>query len=357
MSKSTSSNAQLNKALSSNTLSNKRRLHWLPDLCRTEALGAVALLAVLMAIVLELLFRGLDFSISSFSESALLILWMVLIGCFLTCCVRRISLHWPDWLIVLSLILCFQAISFIGSWVQMLVTGESFLNKLIPSQLLAALIGIVALRIFYVQEQERLREERLKQAEIELLQARIQPHFLFNTLNSILSLIADQPDRAESAVLDLADLMRSSLAAGSQTLVLKEELSLCEKYLQIESLRMGERLKWDFKISDAATQMQLPALSLQPLVENAIVHGISQIPEGGCIDMQISMEAERLCISLSNPIPDNSQAVPQSGNRIAINNVIERLQAYSETPVMYSNSIKDNFYRVKIELTPGGQHE
>lgn len=337
-------------------MSNKRELHWLPDLCRTEALGVVALLAVVMAIVLELLLRGTSFSVSSFSESALLILWMVLVGCFLTCCVRRISLHWPNWVIVLTLILCFQIISFLGSWAQMLVTGESFLNGLIPSQLLAALIGSVALRIFYVQAEVRLREERLKQAEIELLQARIQPHFLFNTLNSILTLIADQPDRAESAVLDLADLMRSSLAAGSQTLALTEELSLCDKYLQIESLRMGERLKWDFNISDEAAKVQLPALSLQPLIENAIVHGVAQIPVGGCIVLDINMQADRLCICLANPLPEEIDSAPQRGNRIAINNVIERLQAYSEAPVQYSTSIEGKCYKVKIELTPGSQH-
>jgi two-component system, LytTR family, sensor histidine kinase AlgZ len=338
---------------------NKARRHWLPDLCRTEALFWVALLSVVLAIILELLMRGANFSLVNFGQRALLILWMVLIGCMLACYIRRISMDWPLWSVVASVMLGIQFAGFLGAWGQMLVTGESLIDALVPSQLLSALIGSVSLRFFYLQYQERLRAERLKQAEFELLQARIQPHFLFNTLNSIASLIATKPDQAENAVLDLADLMRSSLNAGQKLIPLSEELELCEKYLQIESLRMGERLKWDFSVDTDAKQVNIPSLSLQPLIENAVLHGISQLPKGGTIEFKAKFEArleskngasdeyesDRLLITVINPIAEDSV---HGGNQIALKNVAERLQASSTHPVTLSSSIVSDHYHLEI---------
>jgi two-component system sensor histidine kinase AlgZ len=278
--------------------------YWLPDLCRTEALVWVTLLAVIFAIILELLLRGANFSVTSLGQGALLILWMVLIGCFISCLIRRISIAWPLWAIVVSVMLGIQLAGLFGAWGQMLVTGSGFLDRLIPSQLLSALIGAVALRFFYIRDQERQRADRLQQAELELLQARIQPHFLFNTLNSIASLIVSSPDKAEGAVLDLADLMRSSLNAGQQRVTLAEELELCEKYLQIESLRMGERLRWNFVASPEAAAAYIPSLSLQPLIENSLLHGVARIPEGGTIELDARTSGDELCLDIRNPISE-----------------------------------------------------
>lgn len=324
--------------------------HWLPDLCRTEALVWVTLLAVIFAIILELLLRGANFSITSLGQSALLILWMVLIGCFISCLIRRISIAWPLWTIVVSVMLGIQLAGLLGAWGQILVTGGGFLDKLIPNQLLSALIGAVALRFFYIRDQERQRADRLQQAELELLQARIQPHFLFNTLNSIASLIVSSPDKAEGAVLDLADLMRSSLIAGQQRVTLAEELELCEKYLQIESLRMGDRLRWNFVVTPEAAATNIPSLSLQPLIENSLLHGVAQIPDGGTIELDARTNGDELCLDIRNPISD--EPASSAGNQIALANVIERLQAFADLPVDMNVRTEQGQYILQIRMVP-----
>jgi two-component system, LytTR family, sensor histidine kinase AlgZ len=332
--------------------SNASKAHWLPDLCRAEALFWVTLLSVVLAVILELLIRGANFSLVSFGQRALLILWMVLIGCLLACFIRRLSANWPLWLVVLAVMLGIQIAGFLGAWGQMLVTGESLIEALVPSQLLSALIGSVSLRFFYLQYQQKLRSERLKQAEFELLQARIQPHFLFNTLNSIASLIATKPDRAEGAVLDLADLMRSSLNAGQKLIPLGEEIDLCEKYLQIELLRMGARLQWEFAVSEESLRVHIPSLSLQPIVENAVLHGVSQIPQGGMIKLSASVaeregESKMLCIRVENPLPAEPVHL---GNSLAQKNVAARLQASFSEPLSLSLKSESGRYIVEISV-------
>ena len=347
------------------------RTHWLPDLCRTEVLGLVALLAVLLAVILELLFRGTGFDLTSFGQCALLILWMGLIGCFASCGIRRISYAWPVWKVVAAILIGIQVVSLFGTWGQVLV-GEppigsgTFFNALIPNQLLSFLIGSIVLRLFYLGDKARRREERLKQAEIELLQARIQPHFLFNTLNTIVSLIATDPEKAESAVLDLSDLMRSSLSAGTQMISLSQELELCEKYLQIEALRMGQRLKWAFSVTGDAGAQNVPALSIQPLIENAVLHGLSKIPEGGLLELDAKLEEGVLFLQVKNPVPEDSQTkgaeVRESeslvdtergqGNQIALKNVVERLQACSQKPITFSAKQELGKYLVSLSLVP-----
>jgi len=324
--------------------------HWLPDLCRTEALVWVTLLAVVLAIILELLLRGANFSVTSLGQSALLILWMVLIGCFFACLIRRISIGWPLWAIVVSVMLGIQTAGLLGAWGQILVTGSGFLDTLIPSQLLSALIGSVALRFFYIRDQERQRADAFKQAELELLQARIQPHFLFNTLNSIASLIVSSPDKAEGAVLDLADLMRSSLNAGQHRVTLAQELELCEKYLQIESLRMGDRLHWSFEVTADAAAKYVPSLSLQPLIENSVLHGVSQIPEGGSIYLDARLNGNELSLDIRNPVSDGPAS--SAGNQIALANVLERFQAFSDLAVELSARTEKGQYILQIRMVP-----
>ena len=332
---------------------NNAQPHWLPDLCRAEALFWVTLLSVVLAVILELLIRGANFSLVNFGLRALLILWMVLIGCLLACSIRRISNNWPLWLVVVAVMFGIQLAGLLGAWGQMLVTGENLIDTLVPSQLLSALIGSVSLRFFYLQHQERLRAERLKQAEFELLQARIQPHFLFNTLNSIASLITTKPDRAEDAVLDLADLMRSSLTAGQKLIPLSEEVELCEKYLQIESMRMGDRLQWQFTVSPEAAKINIPSLSLQPLVENAVLHGVSQIPAGGIIKLdantEVQGESTALILKVQNPVPDTPA---DEGNQIALKNVSARLLAGASGLLSLASRIESGNYIIEISMVP-----
>jgi two-component system sensor histidine kinase AlgZ len=182
------------------------------------------------------------------------------------------------------------------------------------------------------------------------LQARIHPHFLFNTLNTIASLIRNHPENAEQAVLDLADLLRSALTQRD-TLTLNEELELTRRYLAIESLRLGDRLQVDWRLdSDLPLDLPIPALLLQPLVENAIQHGVQCLSEGGTLTIQLEKRATALRITVINPQPASLDDRHESGQRMAQDNIRQRLQLAYETldPLVISET--PDRYQVTLTL-------
>ena len=188
---------------------------------------------------------------------------------------------------------------------------------------IAGIITLIALRYFYIRHQWQQQIEAESRARLRALQARIHPHFLFNTLNTIASLIPGQPDQAEQAVLDLADLLRSALT-DRLTVTLAEELELTRRYLAIERLRMGERLVVDWQLAeDLPLDRPLPPLVLQPLVENAIRHGLQRLPEGGTLTLRIDRQSDALYFILTNPCLKGDD--PQPGQRIAQDNIRQRL--------------------------------
>jgi two-component system sensor histidine kinase AlgZ len=186
---------------------------------------------------------------------------------------------------------------------------------------IATLVAALALRYLYLQHilAQRMRDEFM--LRIDALQARIRPHFLFNSLNTITALIRSQPSLAEAALEDLADLFRASLAASGSFVTLEEELTLCRHYLHLESLRLGSRLRVDWRVDDLPKQALLPALTLQPLLENAIYHGIETCAEGGTLQVHGHLNKDLIKISLRNPQDGPSRP----GHGLAIANTRQRL--------------------------------
>jgi two-component system sensor histidine kinase AlgZ len=206
------------------------------------------------------------------------------------------------------------------------------LNFIARNLAIAGIITLIALRYFYIRHQWQQQIEAESRARLRALQARIHPHFLFNTLNTIASLIPGQPDQAEQAVLDLADLLRSALTDRT-SISLAEELELTRRYLAIERLRMGERLNVDWQLAEnLPLDMPLPPLVLQPLVENAIRHGLQRLPEGGTLTLRIDRQPHTLCFTLANPCPGDDGLL-QHGQHIAQDNIRQRLAlAYPMAP-------------------------
>jgi sensor histidine kinase YesM len=168
--------------------------------------------------------------------------------------------------------------------------------------------------------------EALRAAELRLLKSQLNPHFLFNALNGLRSLIADDPGRARDAVTQLARTMRYSLASGDEDLVsLERELEMVEDYLALESMRLEERLKIERDIEPAARTARLPAMLLQTLVENAIKHGIAQLKPGGTLRIAARIEAGDLVIRVSNPRPENAAATPDAPG-VGLRNASQRLR-------------------------------
>ena len=173
--------------------------------------------------------------------------------------------------------------------------------------LIAALIAAALLRYLYVLELWQERVEAASKAQVDALQARIRPHFLFNSMNTIASLIRTRPAEAEQTVEDLADLFRAALGANESPGTLGEELDLLVHYLRIEKLRLGDRLHVETDVDALPREMPLPRLLLQPLVENAIYHGVQPRADGGTVCIVGRRASGRVEIVISNPIPTDAQ--------------------------------------------------
>ena len=188
------------------------------------------------------------------------------------------------------------------------------------------IVGMFAglfLRYFVLQAQLRQRQRAALQSRLSALQARIQPHFLFNSMNIIASLIAIDPDKAEQAVEDLAALFRASLR-DVLDVPLSEELTLCRRYANIEGLRLDDRLHIDWHIAPGTENVRIPPLTLQPLLENAIRHGVELSSIRCDITVSVEIIGDDIVITLRNPLADGE---PRKGNQMAVGNVRERLRA------------------------------
>jgi two-component system, LytTR family, sensor histidine kinase AlgZ len=212
--------------------------------------------------------------------------------------------------------------------------------------LLAAIVTGIVLYYFYLQE--RAYSPAIAEARLQALQARIRPHFLFNSINAVLSLIRSQPKRAEKALEDMADLFRVLMAENRDLVPLAQELALCHQYLDLEKLRLEDRLKITWQINDMPSDAMIPPLILQPLLENAVYHGIEPMPDGGEIIVKIFTKSKELHISISNPYaPQNDH---HSGNKMALKNIKERLKLHFDLESGLKTSTQNNRYEVHISI-------
>lgn len=217
--------------------------------------------------------------------------------------------------------------------------------------LLFALVAATGLTHYLaMRERWRLQFSAEAKAKLEALQARIRPHFLFNALNTIVNLIHECPERAEAAIMDLSELLRMGLKPV-EAHGLSEELDLIQRYLRLEALRLEERLMVHWQLADdLPLGQQLPPLLLQPLVENAIVHGISRRAEGG----ELSIEGRRIRFArirftITNPLPDPDSR-PVEGNRTALDNIRQRLALAYEERYGLKTRIEDGHFIAELTI-------
>jgi two-component system sensor histidine kinase AlgZ len=203
-------------------------------------------------------------------------------------------------------------------------SGTSHWQFVLRNALIAIILTGPILRYFYVQHQWRANVRAEAESRLQALQSRIRPHFFFNSMNTIASLTRSDPARAETAVEDLADLFRASMRDARQFHSMQQEWHLCERYLDIESLRLGERLKINWQVDDLPGDAFVPPLLIQPLLENAIYHGIERRTEGGTIHIHGDMRDNQITVSIRNPVADELSG--RQGNQIAQQNIRDRLQ-------------------------------
>lgn len=215
---------------------------------------------------------------------------------------------------------------------------------------ISVILYSLALRYFYI----RFTGQRVLKAEssarLQALQARIRPHFLFNSLNTIASLTHDEPDQAEQAIENLAELFRASLQAET-SISLDQEIELTRDYIELEALRLDERLTVNWHIEPMnLMQISLPALTLQPLVENAIYHGIEPLPGGGVVDITIYEDEEAIHVDIVNPLTDQKRQSRREGNQMALENIQERLKLAFQGAAKIGQSAENDLYKVVITL-------
>jgi two-component system, LytTR family, sensor histidine kinase AlgZ len=212
----------------------------------------------------------------------------------------------------------------------------------------ALAIALAAALLGYFRLRDRAFSPALAEARLQALQARIRPHFLFNSLNAVLAIIRSDPKRAEGALEDLADLFRSLLADNRQLIPLREEVSLCRQYLNLEHLRLGDRLRIDWVIDASVEDALVPPMLLQPLVENAVYHGVEPGIAAGSIEIRIGREADRVSIGLSNPYHPEHQH--RQGNRMALANIRERLLLHFDVEARLDTAIDGERFRIDMIL-------
>ncbi|MDP2805441.1 MAG: histidine kinase [Gallionellaceae bacterium] len=207
-------------------------------------------------------------------------------------------------------------------------------------------VGLAAVALMYFRLRTRLLSPAIPGARLQALQARIRPHFLFNSINAVLGIVRSDPKRAESALEDMSDLFRMAMTDSREMVTLKQELELSRQYLALEQLRLGERLKINWQIQDMPEDALVPPLMLQPLLENAVYHGIEPMYEGGEIVIKIYRSGKEMHLDVHNPYQPDSQK--HSGNKMALENIRERLALQFDLEASYTVDAGKDYYRVHI---------
>ena len=203
--------------------------------------------------------------------------------------------------------------------------------------------------IGYFRLRARALSPAITEARLQALQARIRPHFLFNSLTAVLSLMRSEPRRAEVALEDLADLFRVLMRDNRELAPLADEVELCRQYLELEQLRLGDRLVIDWNVKSMPAEALVPPLVLQPLLENAVYHGIEPSPTPGVLSINIFLSRDEVHAILRNPYVATS-ARHHAGNRMALDNIRERLALHFDAEARLDSRVNRDVYEVHIRM-------
>ncbi len=313
-------------------------INFMPNLCSAAAVFTLVLVGELLAVALVLArsnFAGFDWT--ELGMISILIQWVALTSAATLCLLRgRLNLVGPAPAVTISyiVIVCYTTV-FSAMGMRLLGGNDGVsLQQIATNVAIAAIFAGVVLRYMYLQALLKRKEQAELNARVQALQSRIRPHFLFNSLNSIASLIAINAEEAEDRLVDLAHLFRASLQSP-QLIPIGEEIDLCRRFAEIEKARLRERLNLDWQIEALPEGTQILNLLLQPLLENAIYHGIQPLPDGGTVQTNIKVVKHDVVVKITNPrISGQSRSTllgedgSDSGNGIALGNIRRRLEAF-----------------------------
>ena len=326
---------------------------YLPDFCAAGTLFVILLVAELVAIVLTLASHTPEGQfLLVLSKISFFVLWLAVLGTAILCKLRGWLEHTGksrafviSFLLLVSLCLVVAELAWQlpARLVGVNVIDDTHADFLLRTLAISAIIIALAMRYLYVSSEWRRSIVLEAQARISALQALIRPHFLFNSMNTIASLTRTDPRQAEEAVEDLSDLLRASLSSNRNRTTLKEELEVAAIYQRIEKLRLGDRLHVRWDIGSLPMRARIPSLTIQPLIENAIYHGIELLPEGGEVVVSGRRDGKYLQIAVTNPVaPGKSRN--KDGNKMAMANIRQRFElAYGNRAQVEVNDSDDRY--------------
>jgi len=327
----------------------------LPDFCSLPVISAllvVGALCVTLAWLAPQSTRGWR----GYSVGMLFVEWLGMVIGVALCKLRPWLLRLPGLLPYAGVWLVMVLIVVLGSvmaqWMdtmlemQLIPSGSSTFVR--NNGLIAALLGAAMLRYFYVLAEWQARLAAVAHARVEALQARIRPHFLFNSMNTVAALVRVDPEAAERTVEDLSELFRAALGQDdTHSGTLGEELHLVDRYLDIEQLRLGERLHVRRELDDLPLDASMPVLLLQPLVENAVRHGVQPLREGGEVVLRGTREGSMMRIEIDNPLAE-TPTIGGSGH--GLNNVRQRVAYHFGPRASMDAGPQGNRFVVKLYL-------
>lgn len=325
----------------------------LDALFRPYALAAVLLAGEALALILALASEASGGRLIQFGLASLGVQWVALGTLCMLFLSRRPLARLPAtavaW-ICLAILLGMTLLVGYAAWGMLEISAKpaegrtSFVLRMLA---IAFVVGLMVLLAYQNYWRARRLAVLAKQLELKALQARIRPHFLFNTLNTAVALVHARPDEAERVLLDLTDLFRSALS-GDQKASLSDELALTRRYLEIEALRFGDRVQIHWRLPDVLPDVAVPSLSIQPLAENAIRHGIEQRPGGGRIDISVNVLDRTIEVVIANDMPANGRR--SDGHAIGLKSARERVMAMTGGLGQVDSRIEEGRYLAIMSL-------
>ena len=309
--------------------------YFLPDMCRAKNVLYLTLIAQLLAIILALntSFISGDFW-NALSLNALFILWVGFTCASIFCAFKhQINRYSPIYICILmfftinitTLFITWVISSLLPQLDLFMTPSQNHMSIYFRNVGISIIFSLILLRFLYIQFQWRKQSKAEANAQLDALQARIRPHFLFNSLNTIASLTRLNPALAETLTEDLSELFRANMQTSKRLIPFKQELTLVQQYLNIEQTRLGERLLIEIDLFAIPDNALIPPLSIQPIIENAIYHGIEPSEKGGTLSIVAHMDKNIITLLVKNPINLDQPTSIRSGNNMAINNIRLRM--------------------------------
>ena len=331
---------------------------YLPDFCAPGTILVILLVAELVAIVLTLASSAPGAFLTELSKVSMYLLWLALLGTALMCRIRP----WAEQqgntqafvvcfvlLEIMCLVLAELTYRLTVRFGEAVIIDDTHAGFLMRTFAISSIVIALAMRYLYVASEWRRSIVLEAQARISALQALIRPHFLFNSMNTIASLTRSDPKLAEEAVEDLAGLLRANLNTTKDRTTLQEEIEVASIYQRIEKLRLGDRLTVRWDVADLPLSALIPSLTIQPLLENAIYHGIEMLPEGGVVSINGKRVDDDLRIDIRNPV-EPGHAGRQGGNQMAMSNIRQRFDlAYGNRATVEVHETA-NDYSVRLQF-------